>query len=246
MVTGVKYLHDCNIAHGDIKGVSPPTLTKGPTTRPSCSQSNVHIRNYAKPRAILADFCFTRIAAIAMGSSSEDQATPSFMAPELFLSAKFGLTKGKPSKEADIYALGMTIYQVLTGKLPFPQRRKARVMYVVMLGGRPAKPENAEEIGMTDVVWGLLKGCWEEERMTRPNAAEVLKKFYEIASENKPTNPTLKEPASLRAASLRAASLRANTSSCSSLTSVNLSSSSTTASCEWCPLRSLFRSFSGD
>jgi len=191
---GVKYLHDCNIAHGDIQGVSPPTLTKGPTTRQSCSQSNVHIRGYTKPQAILADFCFTHITAVSMGSLSEDQGTPSFMAPELFLPAKFGLTKVKPSKEADIYALGMTIYQVSTGKLPFPQRRKARVMYAVMLGGRPAKPENAEEIGMTDVVWDLLKGCWEEERMTRPNAAEVLKKFYKIVSGNGPINPSLLDP----------------------------------------------------
>ena len=120
------------------------------------------------------------------------------MAPELLLPTKFGLTKGVPSKEADIYALGMTIYQVLTGKLPFSQRRKARVMYAVMLGERPAKPENAEEIGMTDVVWDLLRGCWEEERTTRPNVAEVLKKFYEITSENKTADSTLKVSTALR------------------------------------------------
>jgi hypothetical protein len=55
------------------------------------------------------DFCFTRVTAISQG-------TTSFVASELLLSTKFGLDKGIPSKEADIYALDMTVYQVLTGK----------------------------------------------------------------------------------------------------------------------------------
>jgi serine/threonine protein kinase len=55
------------------------------------------------------DFGFTCITAISQG-------TTSFVAPELILSTKFGLDKGIPSKEADIYALGVTVYQVLMGK----------------------------------------------------------------------------------------------------------------------------------
>ena len=66
-------------------------------------------------------------------------------------------------------------------------------MYAVMLGERPAKPENAEGIGMTYAVWDLLRGCWEEERMTRPNATDVLEKFYE----SKTTHSTLEESTAL-------------------------------------------------
>ena len=98
---------------------------------------------------------------------------PSFMAPELLLPTKFGLERVR-SKEADMYALGMTIYQVLTSRQPFLQRRKARIIHAVISGERPAKPENAEEIGMTKVVWDLLEECWKEDRTMRPNASDVL------------------------------------------------------------------------
>lgn len=53
------------------------------------------------------------------------------MTPEL-LPAKFGLSKEIPSKEADVYAFGMTVYQVLTGKWPFFPRRETEVMLAVV------------------------------------------------------------------------------------------------------------------
>ena len=71
------------------------------------------------------DFGFTRVTATSQG-------TTSFVASEL-LSTKFGLDKGIPSKEPDVYALGITVYQVLTGKQPFftmmerSRRRRSRV-----------------------------------------------------------------------------------------------------------------------
>ena len=38
--------------------------------------------------------------------------TTPFMAPELLAPSRFGLDKCKPSKEADVYAMGVVIYQV--------------------------------------------------------------------------------------------------------------------------------------
>ena len=67
-----------------------------------------------------------RVATLTVRISGGELGTVSFMAPELLYSAKFGLEKGLPSKEADIYALGMTVYQVLTGKWPFYPKREAR------------------------------------------------------------------------------------------------------------------------
>ena len=117
---------------------------------------------------------------VEMPDEGEEQGTPSFMAPELLLPTKFGLEKGRPSKEADIYALGMTMYQVWTGKRPFRPMRKAAVIRAVISGERPAKPENAEEIGMTDALWNLLRECWSENGPTRPDISDIRHRFHDI------------------------------------------------------------------
>jgi serine/threonine protein kinase len=137
---------------------------------------------------MLADFGFTRVATISVKLSSEEQGTASFMAPELLFSTKFGLKKGVPSKEADVYALGMTVYQVLTGKWPFFPKKESEVIHAVILGGRPPKPENAEGIGMTEVVWDLVEECWREDRTKRPIISEVLGRFCDITGDRKTTD----------------------------------------------------------
>jgi len=148
-------------------------------------QSNILISDSTPPRAVLADFGLTRVMTYSVKMSSKEHGTTSFMAPELLLPGKFGLYKEIPSKEADIYALGMTMYQVLTGEQPFFPRRVGEVVHAVISGERPPKPENAEEIGMTEAVWDLLRDCWKEDRTARPTATEVLRKFCEIAGEGK-------------------------------------------------------------
>jgi hypothetical protein len=42
--------------------------------------------------------------------------TTSFMAPQLLVPSMFGLEKCTPTKESDIYAMAMAIYQVLTAE----------------------------------------------------------------------------------------------------------------------------------
>ena len=71
----------------------------------------------------------------------------------------FGFTGLIPTVEADVYAFGLVIYQVcdhdrdhslftyifqvLTGRLPFPGLGMAEIAMNVVLGARPIKPENA-------------------------------------------------------------------------------------------------------
>jgi serine/threonine protein kinase len=69
----------------------------------------------------LADFGFTRITTVPARMSSEDFS---------WLSSLWSTRV--PSKEADNYALGMTVYQVLTGKQPVFPRREAEVIHAVI------------------------------------------------------------------------------------------------------------------
>ena len=110
------------------------------------------------------------------------------MAPELLLPSKFRLEKGVPSKEADVYTLAMTVYQVLTGEWPFYPRRGGEVILAMMLGEHLPKPENVEEIGMMEVVWDLMRECWKEDRVARPTITEVLRRFCRITGESKTTD----------------------------------------------------------
>ena len=156
------------------------------------------------------------------------------MAPELLLPPKFRLDKGIPSKEADIYALGMTVYQVLMGEWPFYPRREGEVILAVISGERPPKPENAEEIGMTEAVWDLIRDCWKEDRTARPTITEVLKRFCEITGESKTTDSMLEEFAPPRLDAGNRNSV------------VSQSSSLATAQCESSHLCSLSKVFPGD
>ena len=124
-------------------------------------------------------------------SSEAGRGTAPFMAPELLVPSKFNLDKSTPTKEADVYAMGMVIYQVcatqcqcarisiltlqvLTGTLPFGKISGSEVVFKVLMGGRPSKPANAPKLGLSDDIWELLEGCWETERTSRPSVEGVL------------------------------------------------------------------------
>ncbi|MFK7990757.1 MAG: protein kinase [Sandaracinaceae bacterium] len=85
------YLHGRGVVHGDIK---PGNVVVDP----------------AHGHLTLLDFGIAR----ALGSSNEDVivGSPSYMAPEL-------ITTGVADVRTDLYALGMTLYQLVCGGLPF-------------------------------------------------------------------------------------------------------------------------------
>lgn len=80
-------------------------------------QANILITNTNPVSACLADFGFMTIVydpSLEMESSKSivgDGTTP-FMAPELLVPSQFGLDKCTPTKEADMYAIAMVIFQV--------------------------------------------------------------------------------------------------------------------------------------
>jgi hypothetical protein len=58
-------------------------------------------------------------------------------------------------------------------------RTLSAVIAVVIDGQRPEKPPNAESLGFSDSIWGLLQLCWSESSSTRPTAEQL---FDELSS----------------------------------------------------------------
>lgn len=98
ILTGLEHLHEQSIIHRDLKPANI-LLQKG------------------TPR--LSDFGISRV----LRTTSHDSAvagTPAYMAPEAF--------DGKRSQQADLWSVGVILYQLTCGELPFPQKDMASLL----------------------------------------------------------------------------------------------------------------------
>ena len=107
--------------------------------------------------------------------------TVKWMSPELFEPEKFGLKDSHPTTRSDCYALGMVIYEVLSGQAPFHSCSLYAVVAKVSRGERPGRPQGAKGEWFTDSVWGVLERCWTPEPGDRPRIEDVLPCLEEVS-----------------------------------------------------------------
>jgi serine/threonine protein kinase len=93
IASGLQYAHDHGVLHRDIK----------PSNILMRDDHFVYLADFGLAKPVEGGDKLTQTG-ILMG-------TPEFMAPEL--------ADGPPSKSSDVYALGILLYQMVTGKMPF-------------------------------------------------------------------------------------------------------------------------------
>jgi serine/threonine protein kinase len=143
--------------------------------------------------ARLADFGLLTIVSdptyFTASTSAATGGTARWMSPELFHPERFGLDHSRPTIESDCYALGMLIYEVLSGQVPFPRCNNYVVIRKVLDGERPARPEGAKEVWFTNDLWRTLALCWETQARNRPSIGDVLEFLEQAAGTWKPLPP---------------------------------------------------------
>jgi len=138
--------------------------------------------------ARLADFGLLTIISnpvnLLSSSSCMQGGTARWMGPELIAPERFGFEKSRPTKASDCYALGMVIYETISGKLPFHEHTDLTVFLKVVEGERPPRA-----VGFTDDLWGTLKLCWAPQPYTRPNIEDVLQCLERVLNSSEPPSP---------------------------------------------------------
>lgn len=152
IIGAIVYLHGQRIVHGDIKG------------------ANILVSRDGTPK--LADFGLTLTAESKLELSATDESggTSRWMAPELFMAG------ARRSTQTDVYALGMAILEILTGKRPFDEINSASQVFGAVLLRKqiPRRPEYLlPPSQLNDAFWEALKRCWVHDPSQRAAATEV-------------------------------------------------------------------------
>jgi len=91
----------------------------------------------------LADFGLLTVLSdpsYQLSSTSHTQGgTVRWMSPELIVPQRFGLENCRRTKSSDCYALGMVIYETISGHLPFHKHTDLIVLMKVLEGERPVR-----------------------------------------------------------------------------------------------------------
>ncbi|EUC58188.1 tyrosine kinase catalytic domain protein, partial [Rhizoctonia solani AG-3 Rhs1AP] len=155
VASGLEYMHAHNMVHGDLKALNVLVSSDG--------------------IARLSDFDFSVMSEASglmfTASSNSRSGSIRWVAPEM-------LAEDAPirTKESDVYALGMTMLEIFTGSVPYPEcERDFNVMKKVERGTLPNPP--TEHLGTNqrgDVVWELMLSCWSRTLDERPSAGCVV------------------------------------------------------------------------
>ena len=177
-------------------------ISKGYAFEPAVASLSVGSRLFSKANilinrdghACIADFSLLAIIPdhtnLISTISNAEGGTIRWMSPELLNPGQFGLKDSYPTKESDCYALGMVIYEVLGGQVPFAQYKGPVVILKVTGGERPERPQGMQAAWFTDDLWEILGHCWKPYPHERPSLKTLLEYLEGVTQPSRPPSPT--------------------------------------------------------
>ena len=149
IATGIAYLHmrDVSIVHGDLKAGNV-LLTKDRYVR-ICDFGMSEAKNRSKT-----------MTTASAGGSQGNALTVAWSAPELFQAES-------KSFATDVYALGVTFWEVFEQQSPFRFMPEAAIVNQVLAGQRPRLSDTPPNVKQ------MIEVCWAQEHKERPSADKV-------------------------------------------------------------------------
>ncbi|KAG8902679.1 hypothetical protein FRB99_004268 [Tulasnella sp. 403] len=151
------YLHGKLIIHGDVQA------------------TNILVSNDNPPHALMCDFGRSRPTGIPTAPGLKGAGMVKWQAPELW-------DNQPKSFKSDVFSFGITIYEILSGKDPYPNYAAAALLVqVATKDKRPTKepltcPRTGED---WQYLWNIAEKCWKTELTERPGMVSV-RRWLEI------------------------------------------------------------------
>ncbi|KAJ1308943.1 hypothetical protein OPQ81_004626 [Rhizoctonia solani] len=172
VATGLSYLHNEGMVHGDLKAANILVSNDG----------IVKLSDFDHSILTESTLAFSNTTNLAGG-------TFRWMAPELLLtrdSDDDGPEQPvKRNKQTDVYALGMTFLEIISGRVPYAEyQNDYGVFGALQKKQRPTRPkELAADNPKEGTMWKLLLWCWDHEPAARPRADDVLMMLRGLANQ---------------------------------------------------------------
>jgi len=174
IIGALEFIHLRNISHGDLKS------------------TNV-LLNEDYTVAKLADFGATRVKGLnttdacidaqdRIGKRRRAPGTCAYLAPEILTS---DIPEGVPSRSAEIFSMGVTLWECLKGEIPHEGMREANVAIkaerdpenMLDLGKIPPEGGRSSQVAKRN-LYIVVEACLASDRRARPTASELVQAWH--------------------------------------------------------------------
>ncbi|KAG8973426.1 hypothetical protein FRC05_008817 [Tulasnella sp. 425] len=147
---GLNYLHQRGIVHGDIKG------------------SNLLVSSSTPVEGVVADFGLAKLVDTHTASSLQGAGSLRWQSPEIL----YGASR---SFKSDVYAFGMTVYEIISDKVPFEDTPFYAVFFKIHSQERPVPAPLISPSGYKYTrEWDVAKAAWDHHPQFRPSMDRIL------------------------------------------------------------------------